>query len=182
MVKWTIDRSGIYLCNATVLFLEVFVTFFLLLFLVCNVAIFLTSGYLDKKFIVLCHISMPSKTSWENVLSFVGDYSQFGLPPFFFSSSSFYSSFYSSFLNISNHWSWGVIITAGLKGFLGGVYYACFLVCIFELILFDLNRKNLMQSWFIDESNMLNHIIIPRNQKKYHLILLHLVMSQVVAR
>ena len=50
---------------------------FSLLFLVCNVAIFVNSGYLDKKLIVLCHNSLPSRTDWENILSVVGKYNQF---------------------------------------------------------------------------------------------------------
>ena len=71
-----------------------------------------------------------------------------------------------SFLfGILNHWSWGVISTSGLKGLLGGVYYEWFLVCIFELILYSLKRKNLLWYLFIDGVNMLNHIIIPRNNK-----------------
>ena len=50
---------------------------------VFNVAILVTSGYLDKKFIVLCHTSLTSKNDWANMLSVVGDYSRFPLPPFF---------------------------------------------------------------------------------------------------
>ena len=54
---------------------------FFILFPICNVEIFVISRYLDKKFIVLCHTSMCSKTSCANVVSFVGDCSQFCLPP-----------------------------------------------------------------------------------------------------
>ena len=80
MVNLTIGRPGIYLCNAAVLFLAVFFAFFLL-FPVCNVTIFVPPGYLDKKFIVLCHTSFPGKTAWENMLYVVGEYSQFFVPP-----------------------------------------------------------------------------------------------------
>ena len=59
---------------------------------------------------------------------FFGDYSQFFLPPFLF--------FY-----IANNWSWGVVFTAGIKVFLGRVYYAWFPVWIFELIFFSLKIK-----------------------------------------
>ena len=51
------------------------------------VAIFVTYVYLDHKFIVLCHNSLPSKTAWAKILSVVGDCIQFFLPylcfPFF---------------------------------------------------------------------------------------------------
>ena len=143
VVNWKIIWSGIYLCNAIVLFLAVFFPFFLLP--VCNVARFVTSVYLDKKFIVLCHGSILSKTSWSNVLSVVSDYIQFVL---FF---------------LSDHWSWGMLFTTGLKGFLGGLYYALFLVCIFELIFFSLKSNNLLQYWFVEGYDMLKHLIIPRN-------------------
>ena len=123
--------------------------FFMIFFMVCNVSRFFNSGYLNKKFIVFCHAYLTSKTDLENVLYVVSDYS-----PFF-----------RLFLNIPNHWSLGVLFTAGLKGFLGGVYYSWFLVFIFELIFFYPKSKNLLLSWFIDGSNMFNHLIIPRNQK-----------------
>ena len=50
---------------------------FFLLFIVYNVARFVTSGYPDKKLIA-------SKTDFKNVLSVVGYYSQFPNPHFFF--------------------------------------------------------------------------------------------------
>ena len=52
-------------------------------FLVCNVARIVNSGYFDKKLVVFCHTYMCSKTAWSNLLSVVGDYSQFFLPRFF---------------------------------------------------------------------------------------------------
>ena len=70
-----------YLCHAILLFFAVFFPSSTLLFIVCNVERFLTSGYLDKKFIVLRHAFLPSKTSWENVISVGSDYSQFLLQP-----------------------------------------------------------------------------------------------------
>ena len=57
---------------------------FFILFPFYNVEKFVTSGYLDKNFIVLCHDSLRSKTAWANVLSVVGDYSQFFLHLFSF--------------------------------------------------------------------------------------------------
>ena len=62
VVKWTIGRSGIYLCHTIVLFPAVFSLFF---FLVFNVTIFVISVFRDKKFIVLCRASLPSKTYWK---------------------------------------------------------------------------------------------------------------------
>ena len=44
-----------------------------------NVARFFTSGYLAKKFIVLCNRSTQSQTDWKNVKSAVGYYDQFYL-------------------------------------------------------------------------------------------------------
>ena len=69
--------------------------FLLLFFPVFNVVRFLTSGYLDKKFIVLCRAYLHSKTAWAKVLSVVGDYSNFFL-----------------FLFIPNHWSCWVLFNA----------------------------------------------------------------------
>ena len=74
MVNWTIDQSGMYLFNAINLLFAVFLSFY---FSVFNIAIFLTSCCMDKKFIVLWHASPPSKTAWENVLSVAGGCSQF---------------------------------------------------------------------------------------------------------
>ena len=68
------------------------------------------------------------------------------------------------FLKIPNHWSWGVLFTAGLKGFLVELYHAWFLACVFEPVFFSSKINNLLRYWFSDGSNMLNHIIIPRNQ------------------
>ena len=41
---------------------------------------------MDKKFNVLCRASLRSKNYWSNVLSVVGDYSQFFLPILFLNS------------------------------------------------------------------------------------------------
>ena len=56
---------------------------FFILFPVCNVARFVTSGYLDKNSIVLPHASLSSKTDWANLLSVVCEYIPFFLSPFF---------------------------------------------------------------------------------------------------
>ena len=58
-----------------------------------------------------------------------------------------------------------VLLTSGIKVFLGGLNYAWFIVCIFELVFFHPKSKNLFWSWYIDEANMLNNLIIPRNKK-----------------
>ena len=76
VLYWTIDRYGMYLYSYVFSFLALFFSFSHF-FLVCNVEVFLTSGYMDKKFIVFFHASLPSKTYWTNVISVVGDYSQF---------------------------------------------------------------------------------------------------------
>ena len=88
---------------------------FFLLFPVYNVAIFVASVYLDRKFSFLCHASLPSKTAWENALYVVRYYSQFFLPPYF--------------LKITNNWSWWVVFTAWIKVFLGGEYITHNLLC-----------------------------------------------------
>ena len=119
---------------------------FLIFFPVFNVARFVTSGYLDKKFIVFCHTSLPSKSAWGNVLSVVGNYSQFVLLLYIY------------IYNTPHHWSWEALFTAWLKIFMTGVYYTWFLVCIFELILFSPRIENILRSWFIDGANMLNHL------------------------
>ena len=121
--------------------------------LVCNVAWFVTLWYLDKKFVVLCHAYLPSKNllvkralccKW---LLSICNSSFLILVVIFF--------------DIRNHWSWGVLF----KVFLGGLYYTWFLVWIFEIVFFSLKRNNILRSWFIDGSNMLIRLIIPRNQK-----------------
>ena len=120
------------------------ILFFFLIFPVFNVAIFLTSGYLGQNFIVLCHTSLPRKIAWANVLSIVGDYSQFILP-----------------IKKKNQ---QLKFRGGLhrwyKVFLGRVYYAWFLVCIFEI-----KSEIFFCSSFIYGDSMFNHIIIPRSQK-----------------
>ena len=73
MVKWTIGLSGMYLRNDIVLFIAL-LSPLLSFFPVFNVARFVTSGYLYKEFIFLCHTNLPSKTYWSNVLSAVGYY------------------------------------------------------------------------------------------------------------
>ena len=76
------------------------------------------------------HTSLHSKTVWEKVLSVVGDYTK--ILPYYY---------YIYFKYTPNHLSWGVIFTAGLKGFLGELYCAWCIVCIFERILFSPRRK-----------------------------------------
>ena len=107
----------------------IIITFFIL-FPIYNISRFVTSGYLDKKVIFLCHASLPSKNTWKNVFSVVGDYSQLSSLLYIY-----------IFKNIPNHWILGVLFTAVIKGFLGRVYYKWFLVYIFELILFYPKRK-----------------------------------------
>ena len=60
-----------------------------------------------------------------------------------------------------------MLFTAGLKGFLGVVYYAWFLVCIFKIVFFSPNINSLLRYLFVEGSNMLNHLIIPRNQPNF---------------
>ena len=38
-------------------------------------------------------------------------------------------------------------------------------MCVFELIFFSPNIKNILWSWFVDGSNMMNHLNIPSNQQ-----------------
>ena len=77
-----------------------------------------------------------------------------------------YSFYY--FSNIPNHHlSWGVLFIVEFKVLPGGVYYAWFLVCIFEIILFSLKSNNLLWSWFINRGNLLTHTIIPGHQKHF---------------
>ena len=52
------------------------------LFSVINVENVITSDYLDKKFIILCHNFVPCKTAWSNMLHVAGYYSQIALPFF----------------------------------------------------------------------------------------------------
>ena len=49
------------------------------LFLVLNVAIFITLVYLDKRFVILGHIFLQSQTNWENIPYVAGDYNPFPL-------------------------------------------------------------------------------------------------------
>ena len=70
----------------------------------------------------------------------------------------------SLFFYILNHPSWRLIFTAGLKIFLGEVYYAWFILCVFEVISFSPKSKNILRSWLIYGANMLNHLIIRINQ------------------
>ena len=71
-----------------------------------------------------------------------------------------------SFLkNTPKNWCWEVLFTTGIKGFLVGVYYTQFLVCILELIFFYSKNRNLSWSCFIDGANMLTNIITPRHYK-----------------
>ena len=51
------------------------------------------------------------------------------------------------------------------KGFMGGVYYAWFIVWIFEFIFFYSKNKNILRSLFIYGANVLTHLIIPRHRK-----------------
>ena len=89
VVNWKIGRSEVYFCSSVVSFLAVLFPFFiffpvffpfLLFFPVFNVARFVTSGYMDKRFIVLCNSYLPSKTDSEKFLSVVGGCSQIFLP------------------------------------------------------------------------------------------------------
>ena len=159
-----------------------------LFFPVWNVARFVDSGYLDKKLIVLCHASLPSKKYWANVLSVVGKYSQF-------------------VLNISNHyWKLWVLFTAGLTWFLGVLYYAfsyyflqtanisygpdLLIGLIFWTIsiLGYLNSSSFLQIYNLSYiPGLLIGIICwtmlsSPGLIKCHLLLLHLAMDQVVAR
>ena len=78
---------------------------------------------------------------------------------------SFVPFFFLLFSSIPNHWGWGVLFASGLRGFLEGSCYTWFIVFIFELIFSSINSKELLRSWFVDWTNVLNHLIIPRNQQ-----------------
>ena len=54
----------------------------------------------------------------------------------------YYSKFFPTILYLNpNHWSWGVLFTAGFKSFLGGLYYAWFIMIVFEIVLFSPRSK-----------------------------------------
>ena len=132
---------------------------FFLVFIVCNVARFVTSGYPDKKFIVFCHASLPIKNDWEHVLSVVGDYSQF-FPP------SFFPPFY-SFQCPQPQLKFRGDLRHGAKKISGrSILHMISSVLIWTHLLLS-KDKNILRSWFIDWYNMLKYLVIPRNHKMF---------------
>ena len=90
-------------------------------FLVLNIAMFVT-----PEFYYFWHSSLWSQTTWANMTHVDRDYNQF--PPTLLN-------------NITKDWSLGVLVVNEIKGFLGGLYHAWFLVCIFEPVFFLLFQQ-----------------------------------------
>ena len=138
-------NSGDWAQTALVLLPAVLFTF-----LVLNASIFVNSGYLDKKFVILWHSYLRSQTAWANIPHVVAEYNQF--IPFLICSK-----------NTPNNWSWGVLFDTRIKVFMGGLYHAWFLVYVWPRIIFySPMDKNLLRHWFIDRANMLTNLIIPQ--------------------
>ena len=142
-----------------------------LLFPVFNVARFVTSGYLDQKFIVLCHASLTSKPDYQSDLCCRWLYSVCPKYPqpllrlrgdlhrgvniipgrivlhmlilFSIKSEHLLRSWFTDGANMLNHLNIG----------------------LFELIFFYPKIENILRSWSIDWTNMLNHTIVPRTQQ-----------------